>query len=1237
MIHNSNNAIPSKKWSKKNPTEWVLLRPHVYAGSMKKREKKDWMYNIESKFLYKGNTEIPNGLERLFWEIITNASDNCMESISKGVDSHQIEVYMDEKLIRVRNYGMPISVVKNDEGNYIPYMIFGELYTSSNYEDDESSYDDDDDDDDKKSKKKQRKGAGMNGVGAKLINILSTYFKVTVKDAFNKKSYSQIWTDNMKSVHPYELYDYDEEISYVEIEFECDFKRFGYEKYTQDIFELYARHCLTISATCKTPVFFNGQKFQFNNILELSEMYFPSDKYPNRLSYFKWPIGTELVNGSNINTKFPLIEIVIIDSPDKGEVVSYVNSMITRDGGSHVNAIWNNLGKLIIKNVYKKMNFEKKTEKLLTLKDIKNHLTILCFFNDVPDPEFDSQSKKELTDPVISYFSKDLNFDDEFISNMNDWEIYEKLIHVLTGKINTTMKLTDGKRIKNLFYDPKEKEDFKGSEADLAGSENLEERMSTIFYVVEGDSAETYIKSKTNILKYNHKYGYYPLGGKGLNTMKNKNIKRLLDNKKIKQIKRRLGLVEGTDYTIDKNFNELRYGHFRILADSDVDGYHIIGLVILYLFCYFPSLLKRGFVSYEKAPLIRAIKKKSEIKRFYSKQEYDLWKTYNETKGWKISYYKGLGGFSDQEIRSDLKFEKVIKLVYDEKATETIELAFSGIKGFSERRKQWILERNIVHTNYDNIKEQTISDFINNDLINYSIYTLERAIPKLLDGLKLSHRQILYAAFKYFGSENKKDTKFKIKQFAGYIAETCDYEHGETSLEKTIVKLAQGFAGTNNTPLLSPVGQLGNRNDFKPAASRYVHVKSFELLSKIFKTEDLPLLTPVIGDEEQELQPEFYLPIIPIILCNGTIGIATGSSSGIPNFNPIQIIDWMIQRINDVSSDEITDVDPWCLGYTGKIHIVEKKTSKRSFVSSKTDSSSEQESLTSDDMEENSESLNDILNFIIPEENKKSRLVVNIYGDYVFEDDNIVITEIPYNMSFSDYKNKLIEMRQNKKIKDFVNQSSGNNKPRFVISGFKERVNHKNLGLISSISMSNMVLINNRGNPVRFETQYEILENFYEQRLPFYYKRKEFILNKMLSSLNNDKEKRKFMQIYLDSRNKYDKMTSEEIENDLVNHGFDLESVKKLLSKINLYSIAKDKILSFDNEIERKEKEYNEYSELSPEKIWIDELVELKEGYKKYIAKMEKEYNKVSHDDLEEDIFRSKKTRRVPKKFSKKK
>jgi len=181
-----------------------------------------------------------------------------------------------------------------------------------------------------------------------------------------------------------------------------------------------------------------------------------------------------------------------------------------------------------------------------------------------------------------------------------------------------------------------------------------------------------------------------------------------------------------------------------------------------------------------------------------------------------------------------------------------------------------------------------------------------------LDGLKPSQRKVLFASFK-----RRLTSEMKVAQLSGYVAEHTGYHHGEVSLHSTIINMAQSFVGSNNLPLLHPGGQFGTRlQGGKDAASaRYIFTRLMPVARALFPAEDDQVLETVY-DDGAPVEPVSYLPIIPLLLVNGTDGIGTGWSTNIPPHHPLHVIDNVERAIR---GEELEELVPWVRGFGGDI------------------------------------------------------------------------------------------------------------------------------------------------------------------------------------------------------------------------------------------------------------------------------------------------------------------------------
>ena len=202
---------------------------------------------------------------------------------------------------------------------------------------------------------------------------------------------------------------------------------------------------------------------------------------------------------------------------------------------------------------------------------------------------------------------------------------------------------------------------------------------------------------------------------------------------------------------------------------------------------------------------------------------------------------------------------------------------------------------------------------MDHEFIHFSNEDNVRSIASVLDGFKPGQRKIIYGCFK----RNLKD-EIKVAQLAGYVAEHSAYHHGEMSLTQTIVGMAQNFVGSNNINLLLPNGQFGSRSagGKDHASARYIFTCLSKITRLIFPESDDHVLS-YVEDDGQLVEPEFYMPILPMGLVNGCQGIGTGWSTAVPNFNPREIAQLIMNKLE--KDEAFPDLHPWYKGFVGEI------------------------------------------------------------------------------------------------------------------------------------------------------------------------------------------------------------------------------------------------------------------------------------------------------------------------------
>ena len=485
-------------------------------------------------------------------------------------------------------------------------------------------------------------------------------------------------------------------------------------------------------------------------------------------------------------------------------------------------------------------------------------------------------------------------------------------------------------------------------------------------------------------------YGAFPIRGKALN-VRNAPTHKITQNAEISNICKILGLVPGKKYT---SLDELRYGKIVFFTDNDLDGISIKGLLINFFHIMFPELLDLGFCYEFLTPIIVA-KKGKEKKSYYSLIDYENDK--HNLKDYKIKYFKGLGTWEPEEMKQIFKDlgKHLIKFNFNgETDDELIKMVFD--KDYADNRKEWLLNRDsklLVKNG-----EVSIDDFFNNEFIEFSNYDNIRSIPSLVDGLKPSQRKIIYASI----LKNLKE-EIKVAQFGAYTAEQTEYKHNEVSLQETIIKMAQTFVGSNNINLLMPNGNFASRTNPDSAASpRYIYTELNKVFRYIYRKEDDCILN-YLEDDGKMIEPEYYFPIIPMILVNGTNGIGTGWSSDVLMYNPLDVINNIKLKLNN---KKLKDLMPYYRGFKGTI-----EKSDNGYISN---------------------------------------------AVYTKTKNGIHITELPVNVYIEKYTTHLNSLVTDKKIKSYIDNSTDNDVNIQII--FNENTKLQHLNLTSKLSSNNMNL-----------------------------------------------------------------------------------------------------------------------------------------------------------------------------------
>jgi len=1163
------------KYKKHELRDHIYEIPDTYIGSVNLTQLKTYVYDDETKGMVEKDIEYVPGLYKLYDEILVNAldqSERLKAEIAKGLKdikhlkTIRINVDKESGRIEVTNDGDGIDIEKHSsyDNIWIPELIFGELLTSTNYNQNE-----------------ERLWGGKNGYGAKLANIFSKEFIIETVDHRRSLSYEQRFFDNMKQREKAKVKT-SKKTPYTKISFVPDYQRFGLKGLTDDMYNLFRKRAYDACATTDpgVSVYFNDQKIDVKDFEKYADLYLGSKDQRPRV-YEKCGDGRwEVIASYSESNQF--------------EQVSFVNGINTLRGGKHVEFLSN----LITKKLSEMVLSKKKKD--VKLQHIRENL-FLIVKTQIVNPAFDSQTKETLTTQASKFGSK-CELSDKFITNLYKTGIMEKAVSLTDFHDQKKVAKTDGKKTARVLIP-------KLDDANRAGTKDSAE---CTLILTEGDSAKSMAIAGLSVIGRD-KYGVFPLRGKIMN-VKDANQTKISENEEITSIKKILGLEQGREY---KDVSSLRYGKIMIMTDQDHDGSHIKGLMFNVFQSIWPSLYRQtGFITSMLTPIIKVKHQNTnEVIEFYSMTDFDAWKKKVEAtpvgiKPWKVKYYKGLGTSTPEEAKDYFRNMKKTVYVYNGKVSDdSIDLAFN--KKRADDRKAWLMKYN-----RDSVLDYTdmnvpYEEFVHKDLIHFSNRDLERSIPSMVDGFKESTRKI------YYGCQKRKlySKEIKVAQLSGYISEVSAYHHGETSLQQAIIGMAQNYVGANNINLLEPIGQFGTRikggND--AASARYIHTKLNELAKCIFNPDDSHVLNR-LDDDGMLIEHEYYIPIIPMILVNGGLGIGTGFSTNIPNHNPSDIIEECrkiiaaldkeapINNKEDLASMykvlekvRLSKLTPWYLGFNG--NIVPDK-----------------------------------------EGTFQSRSIYKWLDDQTLE-----ITELPVGIWTDDYKEFLVGLLQNNSpvLKDFESHYTDKN-VHFILKFYPgvragvEMTLESEFKLVSNknLNLNNIHLYNEAGAIQKYKDTTEIVREWSKVRLLKYYERKKFLLKQMEAKYTMVSAKVRFIQEIVANTLNVMNRKQKELEEDLKAKGFpmlsdkvekeeeDREEMKEdeekkdivdynYLIKMPIHQLTYEKKVALEKEAQKLEMEIKELKEKTIHAIWKAELDALEVAWK--------EHKKAIEDILQEN------------------
>ena len=1084
--------------------EWVLERPDAYIGGIEPKE------HTFHDFSQERPSAVPivvsPALVGLAQELVSNALDNCQRDDTQ----RYIKLSYSEGTgtFAVSNDGSTLPIEWDEKaGAWAPTLAFGTFQSGSNFDVAETGT------------KETAFTAGRNGVGSKGCNVFSARFAVRVCNAADKKTFAQAWERNMSVRHAPVMAATTRKTNETIVEWSPDFTRLGGDEGARHMPMIcrWLAHNASLCAPPSVKVFFGGELVKLR-----------SPEHFCRALGGTTPLASDTVA---VDGKAVLrICTAARESPSRSDVggltYAFVNGTPCREG-SHAKYIFSKLTEIVDAKAQTKRGAKNVH---VTPSFLQAHSVTVAVLL-VERERFTDQRKRCLDAPVRDWGWKwDVGM--AFRSAVERSPLADRLLAAVHDR-------EDGEAAK-LTKTQKRPPSIAKYEPALRRHTGR-----TTLIVCEGDSAGNLVRSGLTVVG-RQDYGLYPLRGKFLNA-RGLGAKAVLENKEALELLQILGIQLNAPFTAE-SVKKLPYAHLMAMTDQDVDGSHIMGLLFNLIDACAPTLLahKSDYLKRFATSLIRVSCGREEF-GFYSQSEYDLWLAARRADGAPVGtakYFKGLGTSSAEQARSYFRNLRAntITMVHGPGCADALDLAFN--KKRADDRKAFLTSRCDPDAHVDYSRERTtVTDFVHNELLpQYALASLRRAIPSL-DGFKEAHRKV------FFGARSLKLTSdISVANAAGKISSHTHYHHRGTAMEDTIIGMAADYAGTSNINLILPHGQFGTRHKHAAASAAYPKIALNRPIEKLlFPPADDPVLERMV-DEGKEVEPRLYPPVIATPLVFGCKGIATGWSTDVPNFHPLDIIKATERIIDGDSGDSAVGLRPWYRGFDGPIEKVDDKT-----------------------------------------------FVVRGVGHWDGADYHI--TELPPFRETEAYKEDWTKLDV-ASGGIFPGDGHTDERVHLVLKGCKPLIDPIDaLGLTKKLSLGNMHLLDATGSLKRYDTVDAILRDHAEFRLGVYAKRIDHELNEARRGVLISQNKARFVGACI--AGDFDLRcfaTTEEAEMSCEARGYDrVGGSYDYLLNLPMRALTAAAASRFDEDAHHERGHMTRLAALTPASVWKTELRELAE------------------------------------------
>ena len=589
-----------EKYKSMSQIEHILKRSGMYIGSVKEEVKQQFVYDRDEAKMVMRDVSYTPGLLKLIDEVISNSCDEYRRKGNLGLDTIDVTVHRSGHFIIKDNGGIPV-VMHKDAGCYVPQFIFGQLRTSSNYDDDE-----------------ERDVIGTNGIGSKVANIFSNTFIVDTSDG--KNSFHRSWSNNMQTLNDDLFVDKGKE-HFSKFTFDIDFTRFeDVDDVTDDFATIIEKRC--IDAAASNIGLTVNYKFIDDNNTETNSAW----NFTNFEEYIE--LYADYIDASNV-IKFSDKQKSVWIYPDGGMNIGFVNGAECSKG-THIKAVRSEINNAISSQILSKNKID------VGARNIDGKYTMFCNFH-IANPSYDSQTKDTLTTPV-ERFSLDTNYKFSVPSSFIKECCKSEIVNLVLDWYKQKTEAEDQKTIRRLNKQAQQK--IRNSDKFIdANSKKVEERELWLFEVF---SAADGFRAGRNP----QTQAAYMLRGKCLNVC-GLGPTKIMANQELSDIITILGLQWGEEIDTKK----LNFGKIVIASDQDYDGFAISGLLMNF-FNLFPQLFDDGLICRSVSPIIIA-RKGSDTKKYFRMEDYK--KAESGLKGYKITYIKGLGSLQGEDFKEMLQ------------------------------------------------------------------------------------------------------------------------------------------------------------------------------------------------------------------------------------------------------------------------------------------------------------------------------------------------------------------------------------------------------------------------------------------------------------------------------------------------------------------------------------------------------------------------------------------------------